>query len=67
MRNHGSGSVDQISARPKVTLSQMSRLFIDILHIAAVVTVRTINSRTKKRRRKKVTSKTHDYVEKIEI
>ena len=33
---------------PKVTLSQMSRLFIDILYIAAVVIVRTINSRAKK-------------------
>ena len=38
----------QISARPKVTLSQTSRLFIDILYIAVVVIVRTINSRTKK-------------------
>ena len=38
----------QISARPKVTLSQTSRMFIDILYIAAVVIVRTINSRTKK-------------------
>ena len=38
----------QIPARPKVTLSQMSRLFIGILYIAAVVIVRTINSRTKK-------------------
>ena len=33
------GSVVQISARPKVTLSQTSRLFIDILYIAAVVIV----------------------------
>ena len=40
----------QISARPKVSLSQTSRLFIDILYIAAVVIVRTINSRTKKER-----------------
>ena len=38
----GRGSVVQISARPKVTLSQTSRLFIDILYIAAVVMVRTI-------------------------
>ena len=42
------GSVVQISARPKVTISQMSRLFIGILYIAAVVIVRTINSRAKK-------------------
>ena len=45
------GSVVQISARPKVTLSQTSRLFIDILYIAAVVIVRTINSRAKKNQR----------------
>ena len=32
---------------PKVTLSETSRLFIDTLYIAAVVIVRTINSRTK--------------------
>ena len=32
----------------KVTLAQTPRLFIDILYIAAVVIVRTINSRTKK-------------------
>ena len=38
----------QISVRPKVTLSRTSRLFIDILYIAVVVIVRTINSRTKK-------------------
>ena len=44
----GRGSVVQISARPKVTLSQTSRLFIGILYIAAVVIVRTINSRAKK-------------------
>ena len=42
-------SVVQISARPKVTLSQTSRLFVDTLYIAAVVIVRAINSRTKKR------------------
>ena len=42
-------SVVQISARPKVTLSQTSRLCIDMLYIAAVVIVRTINSRTKKK------------------
>ena len=42
------GSVVQILARPKVTLSQTSRLFIGILYIAAVVIVRTINSRAKK-------------------
>ena len=40
----GKGSVVQISVRPKVTVSQTSRLFIDILYIAAVVIVRTINS-----------------------
>ena len=45
----GRGSEVQISVRPKVTLSQTSRLFIDILYIAAVVIVRTINSRTKKK------------------
>ena len=44
----GRGSVVQISVIPKVTLSQTSRLFIDILYIAAIVIVRTINSRTKK-------------------
>ena len=44
----GRGSVVQISVRPKVILSQTSRLFIDILYIAAVVIVRTINFRTKK-------------------
>ena len=43
----GRGSVVQISVRPKVTLSQTSRLFIDILYIAAVVIVRTINSHKK--------------------
>ena len=37
----------QISVRPKVTLSQMSRLFIDILCIAAGAIVRTINSQEK--------------------
>ena len=37
----------QISVRPKVTLSQMSRLFINILYIAEVVIVRTINSQKK--------------------
>ena len=40
----GRGPVVQISVRPKVALSQTSRLFIDILCIAAVVIVRTINS-----------------------
>ena len=40
--------VVQISVRPKVTLSQTSRLFIDILYIAAVIIVRTINSRKKR-------------------
>ena len=40
----GRGSVVQISARPKVTLAQTSRLFIDIQYIAEVVIVRTINS-----------------------
>ena len=49
----GRGSVVQISVRPKVTLSQTSRLFIDILYIAAVVMVKTINSRTKKIQREK--------------
>ena len=44
----GRGLVVQILARPKVTLSQTSRLFIGILYIAAVVIVRTINSRPKK-------------------
>ena len=38
---------------PKVTLSQMSRLFIGILHIAAVVIVRTINSRAKKNKERR--------------
>ena len=51
----GRGSVDQISARPKVTPSQTSRLFIDILYIAAVVIVRTINSEQKKNPGKKTT------------
>ena len=41
----GRGPVVQISVRPKVTLSQTSRLFIGILYIAAVVIVRTVNSR----------------------
>ena len=49
----GRGLVVQILARPKVTLSQTSRLFIDILYIAAVVMVKTINSRTKKIQREK--------------
>ena len=49
MRNHGERvSVVQILVRPKVTLSQTSRLFIDILYIAAVVIVRTINSQKRK-------------------
>ena len=43
-----SESVVQISARPKVTIAQTSRLFISILYIAAVVIVRIINSRPKK-------------------
>ena len=47
MRNHGGLNLGQTER----TLSQTSRLFIDILCIAAVVIVRTINSRTKKRRR----------------
>ena len=41
----------QISARPKVTIAQTSRLFIGILYIAAVVIVRTINSRPKKKKK----------------
>ena len=44
----GRGSVVQISARPKVTIAQTARLFIDILYIAAVVVVRTIKSEQKK-------------------
>ena len=39
----------QISARPKVTIAQTARLFIDILYIAAVVVVRTIKSEQKKK------------------
>ena len=41
----------QISARPKVTIAQTSRLFIGILYIAAVVIVRTINSRPKRKKK----------------
>ena len=40
----GRGPVAQILVRPKVTLSQTSRLFIDLLYIAAVVIVRSVNS-----------------------
>ena len=37
LRIMGRGSVVQISARPKVTIAQTSRLFIGIVYIAAVV------------------------------
>ena len=46
----GRGSVVQISARPKVTIAQTSRLFIGILYTAAIFIVRTINSREKKKK-----------------
>ena len=44
----GGGQLFKSRPDPKVNLSQTSRLFIGILYIAAVVIVRTINSRTKK-------------------
>ena len=54
MRNHGGGQWIKSRPDPKVTLAQMSRLFIDILYIAAVVIVRTINSERKKKNLRKL-------------